>query len=71
MVYTNNIMHFQPKRFEDILKELPLDAKDHQIIQMSHEFELELIKNKHEFELELLKNDHGHEIDKLKTELVS
>jgi hypothetical protein len=57
-----------PKRFEDILKALPLDAKDRQIIELSHEHELELLKNNHGNELQLLKNDHGKELQLLKND---
>ncbi|EFA11833.1 hypothetical protein TcasGA2_TC002094 [Tribolium castaneum] len=75
-------MHFQPTRFEDILKDLKLDSKDRQILELCHkhelelellkkgnELELELLKKGNELELELLKKDHEHQLDKLKTEL--
>ncbi|KYB24572.1 hypothetical protein TcasGA2_TC031890 [Tribolium castaneum] len=69
-----------PTRFEDILKDLKLDSKDRQILELchKHELELELLKKGNELELlkkgnelELLKKDHEHQLDKLKTELVS
>ncbi|KYB24571.1 hypothetical protein TcasGA2_TC031890 [Tribolium castaneum] len=67
-----------PTRFEDILKDLKLDSKDRQILELchKHELELELLKKGNELELlkkgnelELLKKDHEHQLDKLKTEL--
>nr|XP_008195753.1 PREDICTED: uncharacterized protein LOC657933 isoform X1 [Tribolium castaneum]XP_015840405.1 PREDICTED: uncharacterized protein LOC657933 isoform X1 [Tribolium castaneum]XP_015840406.1 PREDICTED: uncharacterized protein LOC657933 isoform X1 [Tribolium castaneum]XP_015840407.1 PREDICTED: uncharacterized protein LOC657933 isoform X1 [Tribolium castaneum]XP_015840408.1 PREDICTED: uncharacterized protein LOC657933 isoform X1 [Tribolium castaneum] len=71
-----------PTRFEDILKDLKLDSKDRQILELCHkhelelellkkgnELELELLKKGNELELELLKKDHEHQLDKLKTEL--
>ncbi|EEZ99161.2 hypothetical protein TcasGA2_TC016160 [Tribolium castaneum] len=51
-------MHFQPTRFEDILKDLKLDSKDRQILELCHKH------SKHELELELLKK--GNELELLK-----
>nr|XP_015837040.1 PREDICTED: uncharacterized protein LOC100142583 isoform X3 [Tribolium castaneum] len=47
-----------PTRFEDILKDLKLDSKDRQILELCHKH------SKHELELELLKK--GNELELLK-----